>query len=640
MANAELDGLLINIDANLALMRRSLAQGVQETTKFEKRVDGVVKSIDKRFSLMGKGIAASLAAAFSIQALNGLKNQIVGAISFADDLQDNADAAGLSARAFQELSFAAASVGVEQEKFSRVMGEFATKMAEVRTQTGGFYTFLAQQAPTVLAQLQNTKSQAEAFDVMANAVQSLGSAEYRALLSKQAFGKEGVRLTGILRDGAQGLKASADEAQRLGVILNDELLQAGSDAEAQYRKAAAAIDSNFKRALIDLAPVLVQIAETAAKVAKAINDVSIAAGNVQNAQTAALNNTLNNQRLVLAGYEKMKAAGEESMLGVTPSSLFADYRMGDVKANIAKLEAELRARRDAIATTVPGTANDNAPTMSLAPVATPEQKAAIKQIAKDADEAKGALRDLNSDYLTATGQTLDAIRVKHDEELAHFQGMLDKKLISEEQFATARDQLAATSAAQIAEYQKQEAAEYQAVAEQVAGAITGPIQSAFAEFVDTGKLSFDSLIKSMLAGLANVVFELTVIKPLMEGLTNGITGGLGGGGLGGIVSGLLGGALPGFANGGAVAGGKPIVVGERGPEIFVPQKAGSIVPNHRMTAGGSGNVVNIQYAIDARGAEKGVEQRLAALVMQQSERTKADIMGTLDKRSRTIGVRR
>jgi hypothetical protein len=55
-------------------------------------------------------------------------------------------------------------------------------------------------------------------------------------------------------------------------------------------------------------------------------------------------------------------------------------------------------------------------------------------------------------------------------------------------------------------------------------------------------------------------------------------------------------ALPGKALGGAVSAGKPYMVGERGPELFVPGAQGNIVPNHGM--GGSNIVVNV----DASGS--------------------------------------
>jgi hypothetical protein len=48
--------------------------------------------------------------------------------------------------------------------------------------------------------------------------------------------------------------------------------------------------------------------------------------------------------------------------------------------------------------------------------------------------------------------------------------------------------------------------------------------------------------------------------------------------------------VPGRAAGGPVSGGSAYIVGERGPELFVPQVSGSIVPNHKMGGGASVNV--------------------------------------------------
>jgi phage-related minor tail protein len=57
--------------------------------------------------------------------------------------------------------------------------------------------------------------------------------------------------------------------------------------------------------------------------------------------------------------------------------------------------------------------------------------------------------------------------------------------------------------------------------------------------------------------------------------------------------------LPGRAGGGPVAGGTPYIVGERGPELFVPGANGGIVPNHAL--GGSTNV-SIVVNADGGGA--------------------------------------
>jgi hypothetical protein len=51
--------------------------------------------------------------------------------------------------------------------------------------------------------------------------------------------------------------------------------------------------------------------------------------------------------------------------------------------------------------------------------------------------------------------------------------------------------------------------------------------------------------------------------------------------------------IPGMARGGPVKGNTPYIVGEKGPELFMPHTAGNIVPNHRLGGGGVNVTVNM-----------------------------------------------
>jgi hypothetical protein len=62
--------------------------------------------------------------------------------------------------------------------------------------------------------------------------------------------------------------------------------------------------------------------------------------------------------------------------------------------------------------------------------------------------------------------------------------------------------------------------------------------------------------------------------------------------------------LPGFADGG-YTGSDPIMVGERGPEIFNPGNGGTITPNNKMGGGSSGAF----YYIDAREGDTATLNR-------------------------------
>jgi hypothetical protein len=67
-----------------------------------------------------------------------------------------------------------------------------------------------------------------------------------------------------------------------------------------------------------------------------------------------------------------------------------------------------------------------------------------------------------------------------------------------------------------------------------------------------------------------------------------------GGGIEGITMGIFGGAR---AKGGPVSSGQSYMVGERGPELFVPGRSGTIVPNDKMGGG-----VNVVVNVDAKGS--------------------------------------
>lgn len=69
------------------------------------------------------------------------------------------------------------------------------------------------------------------------------------------------------------------------------------------------------------------------------------------------------------------------------------------------------------------------------------------------------------------------------------------------------------------------------------------------------------------------------------------------------------------AAGGPVSGGTPYMVGERGPELFVPNTSGNIVPNNKLGGGGSTSVV---VNVDAKGSsasgDTGSGKQLGGLI--------------------------
>ena len=129
--------------------------------------------------------------------------------------------------------------------------------------------------------------------------------------------------------------------------------------------------------------------------------------------------------------------------------------------------------------------------------------------------------------------------------------------------------------------------------------------------VDTAKKlkdAFDSIAKSIQSdikeGIKGLIKGTSTLGDLLNNvadkfldiaLNQALFGNIGGDS---VTGGLF--KFLGFANGGRPPVGKPSIVGEKGPELFVPRSSGTIVPNNKLGGGGTNNVV---VNVDASGSD-------------------------------------
>jgi hypothetical protein len=116
--------------------------------------------------------------------------------------------------------------------------------------------------------------------------------------------------------------------------------------------------------------------------------------------------------------------------------------------------------------------------------------------------------------------------------------------------------------------------------------------------------------------IAKMMIQLALVNPIMNGLF---------GASGFNVTGWK--PMATFASGGRPNTGEVSMVGENGPELFVPDSAGTIVPNHKL---GGGITINQSYSI---GSGVTAQQLMPILAMQ-----KRDLLATLaDAKRRGLG---
>lgn len=144
-----------------------------------------------------------------------------------------------------------------------------------------------------------------------------------------------------------------------------------------------------------------------------------------------------------------------------------------------------------------------------------------------------------------------------------------------------------------------------AIADSVRQTFSG-LEGLMQKFSRTGSLSFEDLRATALNALGDIAQN--AIQSLFSG------GGAGGGLFGSLLGGF--GSLFGRAAGGPVTPSQPYVVGERGPELFVPRMGGEIIPNRAMSSGAASRPISITVNVSggqaaAPGRETGTQVALA-----------------------------
>jgi hypothetical protein len=143
--------------------------------------------------------------------------------------------------------------------------------------------------------------------------------------------------------------------------------------------------------------------------------------------------------------------------------------------------------------------------------------------------------------------------------------------------------------------------------------------SAFEDAVVAGK-GLSDVLKGLGQDIAKIITRKTITEPLGEGFTGLIKESGAGKGISGFFKNLFDGFR---ADGGPVSSGGAYIVGERGPELFVPGASGNIVPNNAL--GGGGPVFNV----DMRGASVEAVARLERLVQQVNGSIESRALGAM-----------
>lgn len=301
------------------------------------------------------------------------------------------------------------------------------------------------------------------------------------------------------------------------------------------------------------------------------------------------------------------------------------------------------------APTTSGGAKPRQPGIVLAPLGASRMEQILggseqarEDLRKLEDEAKRTLDRITDVYLGATGDQEEVLRRGIDKQLADIRGLRDQGLISEQEWAEGTKELHLTLFAELDQLDAERTAAAlrqageriqaaHAEAEEFRQAFSSSIGEIKSEF-ETMRFSIKRILSAIASDLAGGLFERGSNALLDAIFTPKDASSTSGGG--GLFDTLFGGLFK--AQGGPVMANVPAIVGEKGPELFVPNVPGIIVPNDRFRSGGGGNGVAV-YNTFVLNPGAGVEA--VAMLHREGDRIRRDTVATIIDQQRRSGGR-
>jgi phage-related minor tail protein len=135
------------------------------------------------------------------------------------------------------------------------------------------------------------------------------------------------------------------------------------------------------------------------------------------------------------------------------------------------------------------------------------------------------------------------------------------------------------------------------VAVDATSAVFGNLENAISDFAKTGKFNFGEFAKSVIRDLIAITLRAIILRTILAAFGNIFGGGGGGGTAMTLNTQVPDTGIRFAAAGGPIRANQGYIVGEKGPEFFMPNTSGTMVPNHAL---GGSTVVNYNInAVDA-----------------------------------------
>lgn len=248
------DALTREIVKTEAALKKAKAEADNFSVGMEKAKNAVSKVGSAAEEVATKTKKLSAAAGGLLVALGGAAYK---AAQTADDLHTLSAQTGISTDNLQKMAYAADLVDVSVETISGSMSKLKNNMASESEATVAAFESIGVATRDTNGELRNSED--VFYDVLQGLSQIPNETE-RDVIAMQLFGKSADQLAGIIDDGGESLKALGQEAEDLGLVLDEETLTSlnavNDEIDKLKAQATGEIAKAGAQAMETLAPVL------------------------------------------------------------------------------------------------------------------------------------------------------------------------------------------------------------------------------------------------------------------------------------------------------------------------------------------------------------------------------------------------
>ena len=621
------DTLLIRIEADLKGVKQSLS-------KLERDVDQTTSKAGKGFAKFGalfKGFIVATVIKEAAQAGLALVN-------LASDVQEMQSKSAVVFGAFRDQTVAAL------EEFGNEVGRATHELEGMASQVQDTFVpmgFARGEAAKLSVQLVKLAVDVASFN---NASDTDTMSAFQSALvgnheTVRRFGvviTEGTLKAELFRMGIKGGADAASNAEKVQARLN--LIIAGtSDAQGDALRTSDSYANRVKALQASLSELGVELGQILLPAATAIVEVLLLAAGATREflqewgllqREGAEGVTYYTEQISSLNKEIVLAKENLDRLNKIPKA-FSAGAIGAQNTALADLNRELTEAQEALYSITSGQLNDSPPSDLFTPPTPPVTPPSSKK----SDTTK------IQEEIAYNQQLLDLERQMNDAVAGGFENAQEDIRLQTEaldllrQYPEANVSLIDSLAWSKVELELQSEAfkklqEEQKKTSEVVGQLSKDISSSLADALMTGGSALDAL-KNVFGSFVRTMIAKAIELMFVNKVMNSIFG------LAGTPNALPTFSIGGKAGGGTIQGGVPTLVGERGPELFVPNTGGKILNNMNASnavSGGGGTTVVQNFNISA-----GVAQTVRAEVMSMLPAIKADTMSAIVEAKRRGG---